>query len=200
MPTGYTHKVQNGEIQTLKEFALTCARAFGACVELRDDPLSSDIPDLKKSNYHQEQLKEIIKKISDVKSMSLSEIEEKAEQEFKEKENSRLNSLERIKTEKERYLKMLSKVKSWIPPTSDHENLKKFMIEQIESSIDFDCGSTEYYEKPTEKLTGEQWQLNQLESLGKDLEYHSKQEKEEISRYESRTKWIQDLVNSIEGM
>ena len=34
MPTGYTYKI--GEGASFKEFVMACARAFGACVEMRD--------------------------------------------------------------------------------------------------------------------------------------------------------------------
>jgi hypothetical protein len=41
MPTGYTAPVQSGEIVELEDFILLCARAFGACVMQRDEPMKS---------------------------------------------------------------------------------------------------------------------------------------------------------------
>jgi len=49
MPTGYTCQVQDGMITEFKEFALLCARNFGACITLRDEPLSPDIPEFEVS-------------------------------------------------------------------------------------------------------------------------------------------------------
>ena len=47
MPTGYTSGVATGEIKDFKTYALQCARAFGACIMLRDEPMSDEIPKFK---------------------------------------------------------------------------------------------------------------------------------------------------------
>ncbi len=38
MPSGYTENIYYGKKVAFKDFALGCARAFGACVMQRDDP------------------------------------------------------------------------------------------------------------------------------------------------------------------
>lgn len=43
MPTGYTAAIKYGI--TFKEFALDCARNFGACISMRDEPRETPIPD-----------------------------------------------------------------------------------------------------------------------------------------------------------
>ena len=40
MPTGYTCHIEDGTVTTLRQYALTCARAFGACASMRDEPLT----------------------------------------------------------------------------------------------------------------------------------------------------------------
>ena len=45
MPTGYTADIQDGKITTLREYALSCARAFGALIMMRDDPHDAPIAD-----------------------------------------------------------------------------------------------------------------------------------------------------------
>ena len=55
MPTGYTAKIADG--QTFEEFILSCARAFGALVEMRDEPADAPIPEeFKPSAYHTTQI------------------------------------------------------------------------------------------------------------------------------------------------
>ena len=58
MPTGYTEDIYNGKDVTFKDFALKCARAFGACVHQRDDD-ANDPPKLREPNtgYYEERLK-----------------------------------------------------------------------------------------------------------------------------------------------
>ena len=91
---------------------------------------------------------------------------------------------------------MLSKAKAWISPSEDHNKLKEFMVSQLEDSIKFDCGG-DYYEKPTVKLTGEQWRSEQTEKAHKDIAYHIKNYREEVERTDSRNEWIDMLRNSI---
>ena len=57
MATGYTHSIKNDI--TFEQFALLCARAFGACIEMRDDPTDKPIPKkFKVDSYHAKELKE----------------------------------------------------------------------------------------------------------------------------------------------
>ena len=58
MPTGYTEDIYNGKDVTFKDFALKCARAFGACVHQREDNID-DPPRLKiaDTSYYEEKLK-----------------------------------------------------------------------------------------------------------------------------------------------
>ena len=55
MPTGYTSKIADGI--GFKDFALSCARAFGACIEMRDDPSDKPIPnEFKPNDYHKKRM------------------------------------------------------------------------------------------------------------------------------------------------
>lgn len=51
MPTGYTSYIGQG--CDFKTFAMKCARAFGACIDMRDSSLDAQIPDsFEPSRYH----------------------------------------------------------------------------------------------------------------------------------------------------
>lgn len=58
MPTGYTNRIQNGEITEFKDFALACARAFGALISMRDDALDAPMPAeiLPDTKYHDDHI------------------------------------------------------------------------------------------------------------------------------------------------
>ena len=59
MPTGYTADVMDGKVTDFKLFAMQCARAFGALVIMRDEPLNAEIPDeFSPSNYHFQELEQ----------------------------------------------------------------------------------------------------------------------------------------------
>lgn len=58
MPTGYTVKIYNGEKVSGKDFLMTCARNFGTCITMRDEPLSKPIPDkFEPSKFYENELK-----------------------------------------------------------------------------------------------------------------------------------------------
>lgn len=45
MPTGYTYPVCEGKITEFPDFALSCARAFGALISMREEPMDAPLPD-----------------------------------------------------------------------------------------------------------------------------------------------------------
>ena len=52
MPTGYTADVVNGKITEFKDYALQCARGFGAFIHMRDDPGDAPLrPDTESTYY-----------------------------------------------------------------------------------------------------------------------------------------------------
>lgn len=196
MPTGYTDKIKDGI--TFEQFAMNCARAFGACIEMRDDPADKEIPDeFKPSDYHIKQIEEAKKNIKLLKNMSQKEKSEAAEKEYLDNvayhEKSRQENIDLL----EKYNSMLKCVKSWEPPTSEHIRFKEFMIEQIEGSIKFDI-HPEYYEKYAPKpLSSDEWYNKKLEEANDNLKYHKKEYAEEVERCKGRSKWIKDLKVSL---
>lgn len=195
MATGYTSKIKDGI--SFKEFLLGCAKAFGACIEMRDDPMDTPIPDeFKISDYHIKRLTEIQSEFEFINRMTIDEAAIKAKEEYEQKRKYNEQQIKERDGLRLKYNDMLIKVKNWQPPTSDHFGLKDFMIQQITSSMDFDCGTT-YYEKPIELLTGEQWLLNKKQSLFNDIDYHTKEHQKEVDRVAQRNQWIKQLRESI---
>lgn len=195
MPTGYTAEVQKGI--SFEKYALGCAKAFGALITMRDEPSDKEIPEkLEPSDHHfkkktsaEDELKSLILLTDDAAN-------KKALDKFNADELYRVNKLKEESVIEARYNEMLVKAKAWVSPSKDHDELKDFMISQIEKSIKFDCGG-DYYEKPTTKMTGEQWRSEKMEQLHKDIAYHIKHYREEIERTNDRNKWINSLRNSL---
>ena len=197
MPTSYTAKIADNI--SFRDFVLTCARAFGACVEQRDDDMGEK-PKLKKLDvfYHENAIKDAKAKLKLIKEYTDSEIKLLIDKEFKNKINSTKKSLRENTELMAKYNKMLEAVKSWSPPTSDHEGLKKFMIEQIESSIKFDCNS-DYYNRDLKKkkLTVGQYKKQLIDQTNWNIAYHTTGIEKEIKNVETSNKWITALYNSL---
>lgn len=195
MPTGYTANIKDGI--TFKQFIMNCARAFGACVTMRDDPQDTPIPEeFKPSDYHIKKLIELQAENKAINAMSIKEATAKAKIEYDEKVVYNEQGIKESNDLRQKYWEMLSKVTNWQPPTDDHKELKDFMVQQITESIAFDCG-TEYYKKPVEILTGEQWLSKKKQSLLKDIAYYTQQRQEEVERTQKRNEWIKQLRNSV---
>lgn len=198
MPTGYTSKIYEGKDTSFKEFVLGCAKAFGALITMRDEPSSTPIPEeFKPDTYHKERISETEKKLENLKSMTLAECEIEVQKEFDKSMKEKEERIREALQLKARYEDMLNKVNLWEPPTKDHEGLKKFMIEQLQSSIKFDCSTDYFNEMKPKKLTGEHWKTNKINQALKDLIYYTKENSEEIERVNNRNKWIKELRGSL---
>ena len=196
MATGYTMDIEKGI--SFKQFAMGCAKAFGACISMRDEPIGKPIPkEFKPTTHHEKRTEEINKELVKVKKMPVVEAGWSADKEYLAKVKSNQQSITKNNKLLERYKAMLVKVEAWEPPSSDHKGLKDFMREQIESSMNFDCNN-EYCEKYKPKvLTGEEWLHQKIQELQKDLSYHQKEDKEEKERTDGRNRWVSQLRESL---
>ena len=194
MPTGYTADVQSGKIETLQDYAFGCARAFGALVMMREDPKDAPIPESLKPeiDYHERgaaKAEAILAEeltIEDGERMAL----EKYENALSSFAKSTIDNQVRL----DRYNAMLVKVRDWEAPTKDHQGLRSFMIEQLESSINWDIHEPEV---PT-KMTGAELVEIRIQSANRDIEYHTEHIAEEIKRTEDRNLWLSNLRMSLE--
>jgi hypothetical protein len=200
MPTGYTSEIYEGKEVSGKKFIMDCARAFGACIMMRDEPNNAEIPEeFKPSTYHKEQIERGKSELKKYQDMTIEEAQNFIDEEY---ETTIKNNKEQIKNKmdlRNRYLNTLSEVMEWQTPTEDHINLKEFAIKQLKESIDFDCGVS-YYNKEVVKYSPEEWLDIKINSCLRDIEYHTKENNAEIKRVTERNKWIKDLRNSLENI
>lgn len=195
MASGHTYKIAQG--MTFKEFALECARSF--LVECKEEGGSYLIPDeIPVPTYHLDSIRDVEDKLKLVNSMALPEATEKARLEYeKDKLENQRNIQERKDLEK-KYRDMLAKVQKWTPPSEEHINIKKFMIEQIEQSIKWDCSTDYYYtQKNVKQLTGEAYIQKEREVALDKLEYHQKKYTKDVEMTNQRNRWVKLLKESL---
>lgn len=193
MPTGYTAIIGQKPI-TFEAFALRCARAMGACVMLRDEPLDAPLPEqFEASGYYAERERDALAEIHRLKAMSPDEAQHAADEEYVREELHVQRANEESAALRAKYEQMLACVKAWTPPTKDHEGLKTFMIEQLEESKRFDC---HVMQLPT-KRTPEQWRQEKLADAYSSLGYARQEHAKEIARVEARNQWLADLRKSL---
>jgi len=195
MPTGYTCKVQDGRVTKLRDFALICARAFGATITMRDDSSDTPIPErFEPSDYHTKRTKEAEERFNWLKSLTHEQADQEAKALYEKRVLDQKASLERIAQESARYRKILTQIQRWQVP-EELKNLKDFMTEQITSSLESDC-ETSYYGK-IKPLTGDEWLLAEMKAVNEDIEYHTKEYAEEVKRVDGRNHWLAMLRASL---
>lgn len=193
MPTGYTAKLYDGQDQTFEEFVLSCARAFGALITLRDTP-EAPIPDkFEPSSYYEGALEKDIQEIADNANRTDEQWEAMAEAEHQHAVAS-WEADEKTRQERgKRYMDMLDQVQAWIPPTPDHQSLKNFMAEQINDSIRYDCTGSD---RPR-KMDASEFAQMHTDFANRSYERHQKSLAEERERAKERTEWVRALKASL---
>lgn len=197
MPTGYTCHVQDGTVTTFRAYALECARAFGALITMRDEPSDAKIPDSFKAEtkYYDEQIARAKNALDELHLLADAECGRRAAADHAAALQRHDERLAEKRIQRKRYEDMKAMAAAWTPPSPDHVEMKKFMIEQLDSSIDFDC--SESYMDPPIALSGAEWRTHQIDSAKRDLEYGLKHHREEIERTEGRNRWVRQLRESL---
>ena len=194
MPTGYTYPVVDGKVTDFPEFAMQCARAFGALITMREDPMDAEIPDeFKPSDYSGKKLAEAKAKLKKLHALSPAQVQERADESYAIQLKAHLDYRARMRLENDRLDAMLKHVRSWRPPTSEHKGLKEFMVEQLTTSKhDMKWGS----EEPV-KRSAEDWLASEIASAKREVDYHTKDDEQEKERAASRTEWVRQLRASL---
>lgn len=197
MPTGYTADVVDGKVTDFPTFALQCARAFGALIEMRDAPHNAPIPDeFKPSTYHVEALERARGELEALRLLTSDERRMAARAEYDDELERRRKSEANTAEVRERLTAMLEEVEAWEPPTLEHFELKTFMRQQLTETIKWD-GRGLYHDSPLELRTPEEWYAAQVAKIEREIEYHAREHAKEVERVNGRNAWVRALRESL---
>ena len=191
MPTGYTTDIYNGKKVAFKDFALNCARAFGACVMQRDDPAGEKPKIQPEESYHTKALKRLGK----FKKPSKKQFETFIKRSIADNKEI----INKKKALEKAYSEMIKQAAKWTPPTTEHEELKDFMLNQLADSKQWDCG-VDFYESELVSLsamTYEDYIEEKKQRYINNYKYHEEHLIKDIDLIKQRNKWIEDLYNSL---
>lgn len=196
MPTGYTADVQSGKVTQFEDFAMQCARAFGALIMMRDEPHSAPIPErFEPSDHSAKQVRRLKDELASVLSLTEDGARVEAKREFDAAMASYQKNRDDMAQQRARYEAMLEKARMWEPPTPDHAPLRDFMVKQLSESIDFDCSGR--WLKPPVLATPELWRAERIANLERQIAYHEDQQASEFKRTEERNAWLRSLRESL---
>lgn len=198
MPTGYTADIVNDI--SFEDYILSCARAFGACMHQRDDS-AKDKPRLQSfdDNAYEELILAAEAELGAIRTMT----REQREQYGQELKDENIATAQKYFNDrvllKNKYDAMMVKVQAWRSPTADHDNLKKFMFDQINDSIRYDCDTSYYLNELTKasmanplKLVDEK-AAEYERTIARYEEHWAKDKK----RVEESNRWISTLYDSL---
>ena len=195
MPTGYTSIIEDNPDATFADYLWRCARAFGPCVAQREDGF--DVPvrmDSEPWDYHLKALGTATEKLAALHAMPLEAAEVARQAEVERDTTYESGSTAKATELTATYKAMLAHVKAWVPPTSDHEGLKTFMREQIEMCVPKPYRRTA---PAAASETAEEWLTRRRQTATEDVEYHSKEWREERERTAERNHWKRQLAASV---
>ena len=98
---------------------------------------------------------------------------------------------------KDKYKSVLSDVSAWHAPSDDYYEFKEFMMEQIQKSIEFDCGTSYYENNDIVEQSAREWASAQMAALTKSIAYHHEQQAKEEKTVAGRNKWVRALRESL---
>lgn len=206
MPTGYTAGIMDGSTQSFGDFARLCARAFGATIHMRDESLSAPYVPRVPSDYHKKELAVERKRLKRLRATSDASILRRYKKQHLDNINYHKKRIDAKNLDAQQLNAFLEQARAYKPPTPDHQGIKNFMIEQIESTLDWDC-NIKYDEEAVQKsqllllnLNAEEIRQKLITDTLKNIDYHKKHHKEDMENCKSANKWVKQYYKSIEKL
>lgn len=203
MPTGYTVYIEKNEITTGKEFLKLCTRAFGIAIGLKDEPLSVPTPThFEPDTYYKKSYDKALEELNKVNNLTFDDAKNQMKAAYEKRISDYKSLAEKEIAMNQKYAKVRKEVEEWIPPTEEHQGLKKFALEQIDMCVTKQEWIDEYLEKSQEIFDDsdeavEKYIRNIIECRKEDLDMAYKSWKEELERTEKKNIWIREFLESI---
>ncbi|ROS52952.1 hypothetical protein [Frigoribacterium sp. PhB24] len=199
MPTGYTADLHDGKDQTFAEFAMSCARGFGALVEMRDAGPDAVVPErFEPDQYAKERLERARADLAEAEARPMDEWAALLTKNNEEMAEASQRARERSRALRVRYEAMLEAVDCWVPPSTEHEQLQSFMRDQLEGSIKFDCSAADDFFLPRVMTPGA-FRDDQIGRAKAELTRATKGWGDAVARANQRTWWVRQLRESLAG-
>lgn len=198
MANSLTGAIAEGTDHSLANYLLRCSKSFGYVSHMRDDASHSPLR-MRESNvaFYQKRLKESKQELEKMKQTSLEEVSKEI-QEIQDNFKRHQKELNQRKNEiKVRYEEMISKIKTWTPPSAAHEKLKNYAISQLEQNMKFDCHISKYEESES-PVTPEEFKSNRIDFLQRQIIQYTSDIEEEKKFVNEANQWISQLKESLE--
>lgn len=192
MPTGYTDPVRKGEVTDLRPFIELCAHAVMPSMYDRSmhTPLPTSVTNTDRVKELQDEIGAYKLQLHGYRMWSLADAAVHQDSSFHQALTEWRESEEKRIADLARYEAMLAQVRAW-EVTEPIQGLKNFMIEQLESSIKFDCTNTGWG-KPVYR-TPEEYKRQKIESVKLMISRRERYLEEELERQATNQAWLDEF-------
>lgn len=204
MPTGYTAQIEDGKITNAKDFLLLCTRAFGVAIDLKDEPLSTPTPmEFEPDEYYKINLQRREQELEESKQMTIDEFIEREKHSMQRSAEFAREHIKEMKSANKRYLRIREVISKWNPPTTSHEGLKEFALEQIDKSIyseDYFSWSEKIIEHSNTVRSQEEWNDlfdEYIKAAEEDVKRAKKRYDDAVELARWNTSYMKMLIESI---
>lgn len=207
MLTDYTAFIENGTITNGADFLKLCTRNFGIASDLMDEPLSVPTPThFEVDLYYKQQYEKAVRGYNEIQLRTSEEAKQDIIEVYKRKAEFYRRYYKRCVENNKKYLKIKEEILKWIPPTADHEEIKKFALDQIDYCIVSDRDLQSYKRSADMDNAGLFWTdeevQNYLEENKQDfkdsVENAYKRWQEAIKDAEMKNLWMKQFLDSLE--
>ena len=162
-------------------------------IHMRDDGGDAPLRYREMTSHHEKKIAELSE---EVESLVSGDTEKKYEEWFADERAKYEGYINEAEATRAKYNEMREKVVAWIPP-HDYHYLKKFALEQIDMSVDHDCGTKYWEERMPKRQPAADWAKEQLLKLDKDILYYEKELEKNKNTDARVNKWIDELAGSL---
>ena len=199
---------------TFTDYLLSAARSMVAMVDWKDHPGTLQLPWIvskKTQGLYVDKLEKAKAELEQLQTLGNDEILQLIGKEFQEKVNEREADLINCARIKKGYTRIVSQVKSWEPPTSNHVVFKEFMLQQLndnfpkintdlEKEVNYlyviKIKTNPWFSGPREDSILE-WKKDKIKKAKDNIQQYSTLLKEDKAACEERQAWLDDLLTSI---
>lgn len=193
MPTGYTAEIYDGSSDA-RRFAWRCASAF--YLDMRDGRIDDPVPRPERPEPYDPENEDVRAARRHLEDLGDRSKVEKLYDEYVDKHKAERG---KIVSDKIDLAKRYASVKAEVAMLSAGrkepivDNFLKFMSDQLDQSMQFDCGSMDYYNTLPDSF--EIWHENQVEYWTGELEdkYNKNRAFEAQERYVKMTTWLNEV-------
>lgn len=163
---------------------------------MRDEPFDAPIPDeVLPSQHSAERAIAAEAEFERIQRMSDDEIRAQRAAAIESERKSWDDYAKRTETENAIFAKMRAAVVAWQVSTPNHEGLRRFMLEQLDTSMMHLSKRSD--DQSVEPLPVSELRAQMLGEAKREWEYHKEQYTEEVRRATERTEWIRALKASL---